>query len=98
MSKKKREPKVVDVIPVLTEEEAMASTQAVPVAVPVRDEPRQQWFTMTLDAQWTERLERLAQPTGMTPQAFMQTLLRRAWASLPRSLRRDEDPSHEGQR
>jgi len=94
MSKKKSQPKVTVVLPVLTEEEAMASTQA----VPVRDEPRQQWFTMTLDAQWTERLERLAQPTGMTPQAFMQTLLRRAWASLPRSLRRDEDPSHEGQR
>lgn len=52
-------------------------------------------FVWEIDPLWTIRLERLAQAAGVKPQGFLETLLRRAWVSLPPKQRYDDDPTPE---
>lgn len=39
-------------------------------------------FVWELDALWTERIEKMAQVAGLTPQRYLDSLLRRAWVGL----------------
>jgi len=39
-------------------------------------------FVWELDAMWTERVEKMAAVAGLTPQGYLDSLLRRAWVGL----------------
>lgn len=67
---------VADVLPEL----------APPAPPPAPAEPprfTERWFTVELDPLWQQRLATLATHQGVTPAAYLETLIRRAWVALP---------------